>query len=230
MNSVTSSHGAVIDANPGTAAAQKKLIISSCFPLHPDFTSNLSGNLAFQPSTRIIEPYSTGIISPASVEVVGSILCTGENTLIYCSPSLNSPGEMELWSLWRLIIVFSPSILMPSWKIKPPLLGQLSPVTWLKGGDGSRESGIKTTGCCQPIVAQPPTTHINHTLTPLYWFCPSAQSHIHTRWLPAAAQDKWRTKDLFKQLFFTDFDSLFHCHRYFCGLLRHLTVRLLMLT
>lgn len=96
MNSVTSSHGAVIDANPGTAAAQKKLTISSCFLMHPDFTSNLGWHLAFQPSMRIIEPYSTGIISPASAEVVASILCTGEKTPIYCSPSLNSPGEMEL--------------------------------------------------------------------------------------------------------------------------------------
>lgn len=130
------------------------------FILHPDVTSNLYlFHLAFQPSRSIIEPYSTGIISPARAEVVGSILCTGENTLIYCSPSLNSPGEMEFWSLRRLIIVFSPSIPMPPRKIKPPLLGQLSPVTWLKGGDGGRESGIKTPGRCQPIVTQPPTTH-----------------------------------------------------------------------
>lgn len=186
---------------------------SSCFLLHPDLTSNLYlFHLAFQPSTRIIEPYSTGIISPASAEVMGSILCTGESTLIYCSPSL------ELWSLRRLIIVFLPSILMLSWKIKPPLLGQLSPVT---GGDGGRESGIKTTGRCQPIVTLPPTTHMHHTLTPLYWSCPSAQSHIHTCWLPATVQDKWRTKDLFKQLFYTDFDSLFHYYRCFHGLLRH---------
>lgn len=54
---------------------------SSILILHQTFNY-----LAFQPSSRILGPYSTGIVSPASAEVVGSILCTGENTLIYCSP------------------------------------------------------------------------------------------------------------------------------------------------